>query len=200
MVSSVTLLVFPLLLVQLAQANMMIDLLPIPAECKPLFKSVIPQAEAAFKWIKETSCTKGQCTPPFAPAFTKYGPFVKNTVVLEWVFGTFKNKGHDIASVGIDVSKIYDSIVNDCLMGDPKIKNTKNVCAAKKEDFEAIKGCVIPKVIEYVPKVGKWAQKACKIATSERLVEKVAKPEFKPDWRKMVTDFVNSPECKGQFS
>ncbi|CRL28370.1 unnamed protein product [Penicillium camemberti] len=180
----------------LAARQFAIDMLPIPAECKIIFKNVIPVSKKAFAWIKKTVCEDYKCKVKFAPTYKKYSinP-IKKDIIMNWIFGTFEKKGHPISKVGINPSKIFDSIVKKCIEEDKEIMGIQNVCASSQDKFKEVKGCVIGEVMPYVGKAGSWAGKACKIARDEKLVEKIVKPVFTPNWRKLVSGFKNDKLC-----
>ncbi|KAJ5607387.1 hypothetical protein N7537_004006 [Penicillium hordei] len=171
-------------------ARQSVDLLPLPPDCKKVFKSAIPASKAAFAWIKKTICEEYKCKVAFAPAYKKYSiDPIKKHIIMEWIFGTFQKRGHPIQKLGIDPGKVFDKIVKKCIEGNPKIMGAKNICTASEESYKDIKSCIIGEVMEYVPKVGLWAKGACKIALQEKMVEK-------PDWRVLVKDFKHNKLCE----
>lgn len=159
----------------LAERQLAIDMLPIPGDCKKLFKNVIPVARKAFEWPKTKICEDYKCKTKFAPLYEKYSKDpIKKHFVMEWVFGFFEKHGHPIQKHGINPDKIFDSIVKKCIEGDKEIMAIQNICAASQERFKEIKSCVIGEVMPYATKVGPWADKACKLAIKHKLVHKVS--------------------------
>ncbi|BCS28090.1 uncharacterized protein APUU_61138A [Aspergillus puulaauensis] len=173
-----------------------INLLPIPEDCKILFEKAVPAARKAFEWSRKKVCDDYKCKIKFSPVYKKYSinP-IKKDIIMTWIFGFFEKQGHPIQKHGINPDKIFDSIVKKCIESDKEIMGIQNTCTASQEKFKEIKGCVIGEVMPYAAKVGPWADKACKLALSHKLVDKIVKPEFTPNWRKMVTGFKNDKLC-----
>ncbi|CAI7569052.1 unnamed protein product [Penicillium discolor] len=114
---------------------------------------------------------------------------------MDWIFGTMAKKGHPIQKLGIHPDKVFDKIVKKCIEGDSKIMKIKDLCNTGKDNFSDVKSCIIGEVMEYVPKAGSWAGKACKIALEEKMVEKIGKPIYKPNWRSLVSGFKSTKFC-----
>lgn len=159
----------------LAERQFAIDMLPIPADCKKLFKEAVPKGKKAFEWIKKKVCDDYHCKIKFSPLYKKYSinP-IKKDIVMTWIFGFFEKQGHPIQKHGINPDRIFDNIVKKCIESDKEIMGIQHTCAASPEKFKEIKGCVIGEVMPYATKIAPWAEKACKLANQHKLVDKVS--------------------------
>lgn len=151
-----------------------IDLLPLPPDCKKMFKEAIPIAEKAYKWIVDKACNEYNCRIETREAYAKYGDsLVKNEIIMNTIVKTLKVNGVDFARHGINVGQIYDGIVNDCIKRDKNIWGIKDICASRKEAFNSIKGCILPKLMPYLPQAIGLEKQTCQVVLKTNLVKTV---------------------------
>lgn len=174
------------------------DKISFPVECKSLANEVVAEAKKAFDFIRKVICWQSKCKSSFRAVFEKYSPFVRDVILIEWIFDFLKKSNYDISETGLNVPSVYSEIAKKCIKENNQIYQIPNVCRAKTEDFGGLKECVVLRVMPYVANFTAWAGRACQIAKKENLVRKVFDPQFKPNWRKVVQDYPTSSLCGKQ--
>lgn len=147
--------------------------LPLSKTCKSVIREFAAGGKSAIHFIRGTVCQKYQCKVPTSSLLQEYGPYVRNTVVLKWIFGLLKTRGLPVNFPWVKAT--YDEIIRDCITSNQEFMAVQDICTDSGKSLPAIKTCIIGQLMPhfnfgFLP----WIDKACEIARRDKLVDRVS--------------------------